>query len=167
MSHLLHPPLLDEVGLSSALEQYLEGFTKRSGIDTRIETPNGEFPALQAGARNRHFPNYSGGSYERLPSLRSAERLGHYRQAATTRLRLPCATTVKASTTIHRISARQFGHWDRRNETTREGIRWRGALAKCQSWDSGRGFDPHQSHRELAPADAVRHARIMGFTIPF
>jgi signal transduction histidine kinase len=47
MSHLLHPPLLDEIGLSSALEQYLEGFTKRSGIDTRIETPNGEFPRFK------------------------------------------------------------------------------------------------------------------------
>jgi signal transduction histidine kinase len=48
MSHLLHPPLLDEVGLSSALEQYLEGFTKRSGIDTRIEAPPGEFPRFKA-----------------------------------------------------------------------------------------------------------------------
>jgi signal transduction histidine kinase len=47
MSHLLHPPLLDEVGLSSALEQYLEGFTKRSGIDTQIEAPAGEFPRFK------------------------------------------------------------------------------------------------------------------------
>jgi signal transduction histidine kinase len=47
MSHLLHPPLLDEVGLSSALEQYLEGFTKRSGIDTQIEAPPGEFPRFK------------------------------------------------------------------------------------------------------------------------
>src|SRR5580704_11217014 len=30
MSHLLHPPLLDEVGLVSALRWYLEGFTQRS-----------------------------------------------------------------------------------------------------------------------------------------
>jgi signal transduction histidine kinase len=47
MSHLLHPPLLDEVGLSSALEQYLEGFTKRSGIDTQIEAPPGDFPRFK------------------------------------------------------------------------------------------------------------------------
>jgi signal transduction histidine kinase len=47
MSHLLHPPLLDEVGLSSALEQYLEGFTKRSGIDARIEPPSGDFPRFK------------------------------------------------------------------------------------------------------------------------
>jgi signal transduction histidine kinase len=47
MSHLLHPPLLDEVGLSSALEQYLDGFAKRSGIDTHIEAPPGEFPRFK------------------------------------------------------------------------------------------------------------------------
>ena len=47
MSHLLHPPLLDEVGLSSALEQYLEGFTKRSGIDTQIEGPPRDFPQFK------------------------------------------------------------------------------------------------------------------------
>ncbi len=47
MSHLLHPPLLDEVGLSSALEQYLEGFTKRSGIETSIEGPSENFPRFK------------------------------------------------------------------------------------------------------------------------
>src|SRR6202045_3098452 len=34
MSHLLHPPLLDEVGLLSALSWYTDGLTKRSGIQT-------------------------------------------------------------------------------------------------------------------------------------
>ena len=34
MSHLLHPPSLDEGGLPSALRWYLEGMTKRSGIET-------------------------------------------------------------------------------------------------------------------------------------
>lgn len=37
ISHLLHPPLLDEVGLSSALQWYVDGFTKRSGIATTLE----------------------------------------------------------------------------------------------------------------------------------
>ena len=36
MSHLLHPPLLEEIGLASAIPWYVEGFTKRSGIE--IET---------------------------------------------------------------------------------------------------------------------------------
>ena len=32
LSYLLHPPLLDQTGLVSALQWYAEGFTKRSGI---------------------------------------------------------------------------------------------------------------------------------------
>ena len=37
ISHLLHPPLLDEMGLTSALEWYVDGFGKRSGILTTLE----------------------------------------------------------------------------------------------------------------------------------
>jgi signal transduction histidine kinase len=37
LSHLLHPPLLDEVGLFAALRCYLDGFTKRSRIRTALE----------------------------------------------------------------------------------------------------------------------------------
>jgi PAS domain S-box-containing protein len=39
VSYLLHPPLLDEVGLGSALDWYVEGFEKRSGITTNLELP--------------------------------------------------------------------------------------------------------------------------------
>jgi signal transduction histidine kinase len=39
ISHLLHPPLLDEVGLASALRLYLDGFTDRSGIRVDLELP--------------------------------------------------------------------------------------------------------------------------------
>lgn len=46
ISHLLHPPLLDEVGLQSALQWYLEGLTKRSGIETSIEVRPSCFPRL-------------------------------------------------------------------------------------------------------------------------
>jgi PAS domain S-box-containing protein len=46
MSHLLHPPLLDEVGLVSALRWYLEGMTKRSGIETTLEVQPSSFPRL-------------------------------------------------------------------------------------------------------------------------
>ena len=37
LSYLLHPPLLDEFGLGSALKWYVEGFSKRSGIDVALE----------------------------------------------------------------------------------------------------------------------------------
>jgi signal transduction histidine kinase len=39
ISHLLHPPLLDEVGLSSALRMFLEGFTERSKIKVDFKIP--------------------------------------------------------------------------------------------------------------------------------
>ncbi|MGA8299171.1 MAG: ATP-binding protein [Terriglobales bacterium] len=39
ISHLLHPPLLDEVGLSSALRWFVEGFAQRSKIAATLEMP--------------------------------------------------------------------------------------------------------------------------------
>ena len=46
MSHLLHPPLLDEIGLYSALQWYLEGLSKRSGIETYMDMQPADFPRL-------------------------------------------------------------------------------------------------------------------------
>jgi signal transduction histidine kinase len=46
ISHLLHPPLLDEVGLRAALKWYLEGFTKRSGIETDLDVQPSSFPRI-------------------------------------------------------------------------------------------------------------------------
>ncbi len=37
LAHLLHPPLLDQMGLVSALRSYVEGFTKRSGIKVALD----------------------------------------------------------------------------------------------------------------------------------
>jgi signal transduction histidine kinase len=37
ISYLLHPPLLDELGLGSALRWYVDGFEKRSGINIHLE----------------------------------------------------------------------------------------------------------------------------------
>jgi len=37
ISYLLHPPLLDEAGLTSALRWYVQGLTARSGIDVDLE----------------------------------------------------------------------------------------------------------------------------------
>lgn len=37
ISYLLHPPLLDELGLVSALRVLVEGFSKRSGIEARLQ----------------------------------------------------------------------------------------------------------------------------------
>jgi signal transduction histidine kinase len=55
MSHLLHPPLLDEVGLLSALSWYVEGLTKRSGIDTSLDVQPPDFPRLASDVETAVF----------------------------------------------------------------------------------------------------------------
>jgi PAS domain S-box-containing protein len=45
VSYLLHPPLLDELGLASAVKWYAEGFTRRTGIETDVEV-SATFPRL-------------------------------------------------------------------------------------------------------------------------
>jgi signal transduction histidine kinase len=65
LSHLLHPPLLDEVGFASAARWYVEEFAKRSGIQATVELPEklprlpesveiGLFRVLQEGLTNIH-----------------------------------------------------------------------------------------------------------------
>jgi signal transduction histidine kinase len=46
ISYLLHPPLLDEAGLASALRLYLDGISKRSGIKTFFDVQPPNFPRL-------------------------------------------------------------------------------------------------------------------------
>lgn len=39
LSYLLHPPLLDDVGLASAISWYVEGFSERSGVVVSLDLP--------------------------------------------------------------------------------------------------------------------------------
>jgi len=55
VSHLLHPPLLDEIGLDAALSWYSDGLTKRSGIETSIELEPRDFPRLTPGLETMVF----------------------------------------------------------------------------------------------------------------
>jgi PAS domain S-box-containing protein len=41
LSYLLHPPLLDELGLVSAVKEYAEGFSERSGIKLELDIQAG------------------------------------------------------------------------------------------------------------------------------
>ncbi|MGH9574164.1 MAG: ATP-binding response regulator [Candidatus Acidiferrales bacterium] len=52
ISHLLHPPLLDELGLESAVRWYVQGLSRRSGIETSLELEPAEFPRLPAAIEN-------------------------------------------------------------------------------------------------------------------
>jgi PAS domain S-box-containing protein len=45
LSHLLHPPLLDEAGFASAASWFVTGFSQRSGIEVRLELPE-DLPRL-------------------------------------------------------------------------------------------------------------------------
>lgn len=54
LSYLLHPPLLDECGLASAVGWYIEGFTKRSGIHVEINVDD-DLPRLPTDAETALF----------------------------------------------------------------------------------------------------------------
>lgn len=65
ISHLLHPPLLDETGLASAARWYVDGFARRSGIEVSLDIPGdmerlpeplelGLFRVLQESLTNIH-----------------------------------------------------------------------------------------------------------------
>ncbi|HEY1678682.1 MAG TPA: GAF domain-containing sensor histidine kinase [Candidatus Sulfotelmatobacter sp.] len=71
ISHLLHPPLLDESGLPSAAKWYLEGFSERSGIEVSLhildnlgrlpqEVETALFRVLQESLTNVHRHSGSG-----------------------------------------------------------------------------------------------------------
>ncbi len=55
ISYLLHPPLLDEVGLASALRCYLDGVTKRSKIEISLDIQPPQFPRLSRNVETTIF----------------------------------------------------------------------------------------------------------------
>jgi PAS domain S-box-containing protein len=84
VSYLLHPPLLDEAGLPSALRWYVEGFAERSKIEVQLEvspdigrlprdTEMTIFRIVQEGLTNIH--RHSGASSANLHLVRSVEEV--------------------------------------------------------------------------------------------
>jgi PAS domain S-box-containing protein len=77
ISYLLHPPLLDEIGLASALGWYAEGFAGRSGVRTELSIPEdlprlpvevetGLFRVVQQALANIHRHSGSSVAYIRM-----------------------------------------------------------------------------------------------------
>jgi CheY-like chemotaxis protein/two-component sensor histidine kinase len=54
LSYILHPPLLDECGLASAVHWYAEGYEKRSGINLEVSI-DADLPRLPADAETTLF----------------------------------------------------------------------------------------------------------------
>jgi two-component system NarL family sensor kinase len=84
LSYVLHPPLLEECGLSAALREYVRGFAQRSGIRVAVELSSGLerlapavenalFRVLQESLTNVH--RHSGSSVARIRLYRAGNRL--------------------------------------------------------------------------------------------
>ena len=82
VSYLLYPPMLEELGLKSAIPWYLEGFSKRSGIQTTFELADDFervsrdaelvlFRVLQESLTNVH--KHSGSATANIRVLRSSD----------------------------------------------------------------------------------------------
>ena len=69
LSHLLHPPLLDEAGFISAAKWYVEGFGRRSGISTKLCLP-GAHSSLPSPHRDSPVSHHAGSAHQRASSLR-------------------------------------------------------------------------------------------------
>jgi PAS domain S-box-containing protein len=80
LSYLLHPPLLDEAGIASALSWYVDGFSQRSKIQVELEMPErfGRLPKeleivifriVQESLTNIH--RHSGSSWAKIYLARS------------------------------------------------------------------------------------------------
>jgi signal transduction histidine kinase len=86
ISHLLHPPLLDEVGFFSAARWYLQGFSERSGVQVTVDIPEdlarlprhlelGLFRVLQESLTNIHRHSKSSKAEVSLKALPNHVRL--------------------------------------------------------------------------------------------
>lgn len=86
ISYLLHPPMIDEVGLLPTLQWYVRGFAERSGIETTLDAPPPElldgmaddtktavFRIVQEGLTN--IQRHSGSSSARISIARKDGQL--------------------------------------------------------------------------------------------
>jgi signal transduction histidine kinase len=84
MAYLLHPPLLDELGLTGAVREYADGFAERSGlrVDLEISPDLGRLPKEHEVALFRtlqecltNIQRHSGSATASIRLLRDAQRV--------------------------------------------------------------------------------------------
>ena len=84
LAYLLHPPMMDEVGLASAAQWYVDGFSQRSGIKVTLEIRDLPtrlpgaieiilFRAIQEALTNVH--RHSGASRVKIQIQRNVKRV--------------------------------------------------------------------------------------------
>jgi signal transduction histidine kinase len=76
VSYLLHPPLLDELGLLAALRWFTAGFAERSGIEVNLNAPD-EFSPASRGDGTGAFPHRARIADERAAAFQKRCGLGH------------------------------------------------------------------------------------------
>ena len=75
LSHALHPVVLDEVGLESALDVYLPGFERQTGIAIRLREDRPE-PRTGSRTLDSSLPRDAGSAEQRRAAFRLEERRG-------------------------------------------------------------------------------------------
>jgi two-component system NarL family sensor kinase len=110
LSYILHPPLLDECGLASAVHWYAEGFEKRSGIKLEVSI-DADLPRLPADAETTLFRvvqesltnvhRYSGSSSAKIRISKNSKEVrleiidyGHGSKSGTARAKLDGAAPL-------------------------------------------------------------------------
>jgi len=86
LSYLLHPPLLDECGLESAIQMYSRGINRREGLDVELEIPHrlkrlseeaelAVFRIVQASLTNIHLHSGSEKAKVKIDRIREGLRV--------------------------------------------------------------------------------------------
>src|SRR5882724_2579196 len=102
ISHLLHPPLLDEAGLASALRWYIEGFAQRSEIQADLERLARESETAIFRTVQECLTNIHRHSESPTARIRIAATDGHVRVEATVLRRTPRHSAEKRIGTFDR-----------------------------------------------------------------
>jgi PAS domain S-box-containing protein len=143
LSYRLHPPVLDEVGLASAVQEYADGFSQRSGIQVTVDASPalGRLPPETERALFRVVQECLGNVRRHSGSPTAAIRIA--REAAGVMLEVTdqgCGLVVRGDGTVAKVGVGLAG--------MRERVRQLGGRFEIES--TGRGT----TVRAIVPAEA-------------